>query len=65
MRIKNACWGLPVKELPPQWREYQLVKLTGRLPSELDEESAHRLDWLLAIDAAVDEVKAELRKARR
>jgi hypothetical protein len=38
---------------------YRLVKLTHRLPSELDEEPAHTLDWLLAIDETVLSVRAE------
>jgi hypothetical protein len=39
--------------VPDEWRTYRLVKLTHRLPSELDEEPAHALDWLLAIDETV------------
>jgi hypothetical protein len=36
---------------------YRLVKLTHRLPSELDEEPAIGLDWLLAIDDVVAQAK--------
>lgn len=54
---------MPVDSLPDEWRTYRLVKLTSRLPSELDEEPAHVLDWLLAIDGVVAEVAEQERRA--
>jgi hypothetical protein len=42
-----------------EYRTWRLCKLMSCRPSELDEESAINLDWLLAIDAMYEELKAE------
>lgn len=36
--------------LPPEVRDYQLIRLTGWTFTELDQQSAVRCDWLLAVD---------------
>ncbi|GIG57399.1 hypothetical protein Lfu02_17710 [Longispora fulva] len=45
---------LPVEK----FRTWRLVKLTHRLPHELDDVAACELDWLLAIDDTVNQAKA-------
>lgn len=48
--------------LPDAFRDYQLASAFGYTPSEIDEQSAVRLDWLLACHGAVESVKAEKQK---
>lgn len=42
-----------------EYRTWRLCTLMRCRPSELDGESAVQLDWLLAIDDAVSQAKAE------
>ena len=53
MRIGDALRGQYRGHHPirTEFRDYQLIKLTGWTFQELDEQSAVRCDWLLAIDA--------------
>jgi hypothetical protein len=50
----------PIHELPmEEYRLWRLCSLLHCRPSELEEESALELDWLLAVDKIVKEFKAE------
>jgi len=45
-------------EVPEHLRTYRLCVLLKKVPSELENESAVTLDWLLAIDNVYREVRA-------
>lgn len=65
--MRSTLEGLaPTAEhpLPPQWREYRLVMLTGWTLDEVDAADAARCDWLLLIDAEVREHRAEVEATR-
>lgn len=54
--------GFPIDQnaLPPEYRMWQLHRLyPGRLPSELLDTDPLMNDWLLAIDGAAEQVRAE------
>lgn len=53
MQIEQLQKGFAISWLPEQWRDYRLLRLTGRLPAELADTPAWDLDWLLAIDDIV------------
>jgi hypothetical protein len=42
-----------VRHVPPELRDYRLLKLTGRFPQELAHLRAWDLDYALAIDEVV------------
>jgi hypothetical protein len=41
-----------------EYREYRLCSLLHVVPSALEDESAVRLDWLLAVDDAVNRARS-------
>jgi len=46
--------------LPEQLRTYRLCKLIGCTPSQLEDEPAATLDWLLAIDDIYNRVRSKM-----
>ena len=46
--------------MPDEWKIYRLCKMLKCLPSELENESAATLDWLLAIDETVNISRAKI-----
>jgi hypothetical protein len=51
--------GLPVPGVPEQWTEFRYRSLFGLTHAQYESEPAETVDWLLAIDGVVAEVKAE------
>lgn len=51
--------GRPAAGLPPEHRAYRLAKTFGWTLTEIDEQPAVGLDWLLAIDDAYQKVEGE------
>lgn len=47
---------------PDAWRDYILAKTFGYTPTEIDDQPASRLDWLLACHDTVEQHKAEKMK---
>jgi hypothetical protein len=45
--------------VPEHWRTYRLATLLHKLPSEIENESASTLDWILAIDQTFKQVQSE------
>jgi hypothetical protein len=48
--------------LPPEWRDYMLVKMTGWTKEQIDAQPAAWLDWMLTIDDVVTEVQNRQRR---
>jgi hypothetical protein len=46
------------KPLLPEWRDYQLAKVFGWTKTQIDEQPAEWLDWMLAIHMEVNEHEA-------
>lgn len=46
-------------------RTYQLIKITGWTLEQIDDAPADVLDWLLQIDAAFEDRRAEVRALER
>ena len=44
---------------PPQWRDYVLAETFGYTPTQIDDQPAARLDWLLACHGISEQVKAD------
>lgn len=48
--------------VPEEYREYLLASTFGYTPTEIDEQPAVRLDWLLACHGVVENFKADKQK---
>ena len=50
--------------IPKEWRDYLLASRFGWTKQEIDDQPAVWLDWLISIDATVQEVKADATQLR-
>jgi hypothetical protein len=51
--------------LPEEFRLYELIKITGWTQADIDATPAATCDWLIAIDAEVQQAEAEAEQKRR
>lgn len=63
-RFRWALGGMNVDPhgLPVDARSYELAKRFGWTLTEIDEQPAERVDWLLAMARVEDEIRAEQEK---
>lgn len=50
-------------DLPPAWREYRIIQITGWTFDEIDAANGQRVDELLAVHGVVLDVRAEAEEA--